>query len=88
MNDQPKIHVRDLSMSFPSGNDGSVIRVLENIDLEVAVGEFVCLVGQSGCGKSTLLNLVAGFLKPTSGQALIDGRPRKRQFRADAPRQG
>jgi NitT/TauT family transport system ATP-binding protein len=75
MSDPPKIRVRDLSMSFPSGADGSVIRVLENIDLDVAAGEFVCLVGQSGCGKSTLLNLVAGFLKPTSGQALIDGAP-------------
>jgi NitT/TauT family transport system ATP-binding protein len=75
MSDHPKIQVRDLSMSFPSGADGSAIRVLENIDLDVVAGEFVCLVGQSGCGKSTLLNLVAGFLKPTSGEALIDGAP-------------
>src|SRR3990172_113103 len=74
MNQHLKIHVRDLSMSFP-GTNGAVIRVLENIDLEVATGEFVCIVGQSGCGKSTLLNVVGGFLKPTSGESLIDGDP-------------
>ena len=75
MTQPAKIHVRDLSISFPGGTNGSAIRVLQNIDLEVAAGEFVCLVGQSGCGKSTLLNIVGGFLKPTSGDALIDGTP-------------
>jgi ABC-type nitrate/sulfonate/bicarbonate transport system ATPase subunit/flavin-dependent dehydrogenase len=47
--------------------------VLENIDLEVEDGEFVCIVGPSGCGKSTLLNIVGGFLKATRGEVLIDG---------------
>jgi nitrate ABC transporter ATP-binding subunit len=42
--------------------------VLENISLDVAEGEFVCIIGHSGCGKSTLLNMVAGFTKPTSGE--------------------
>ena len=46
---------------------------LNDIDLEVASGEFVCIVGTSGCGKSTLLNLVAGLEKPSSGQVLLDG---------------
>ena len=41
--------------------------VLEGVDLTVAPGEFVCLLGASGCGKSTLLNLVAGLLEPTAG---------------------
>ena len=49
--------------------------VLENINLEVAQGEFVCVIGHSGCGKSTLLNMVSGFATPTSGQVLLEGKP-------------
>ena len=47
--------------------------MLEDIDLGVAAGEFVCILGPSGCGKSTLLNIVAGFLKPANGNVTIDG---------------
>jgi len=50
-----------------------VVRVLEDIDLDVRSGEFVCILGPSGCGKSTLLNIVAGFLAPTAGKVSIDG---------------
>jgi NitT/TauT family transport system ATP-binding protein len=75
MMQQPKIHIRDLSMGFPGPTGGAATDVLDHIDLEVAAGEFVCIVGQSGCGKSTLLNIIGGFLKPTSGQTLIDGAP-------------
>jgi NitT/TauT family transport system ATP-binding protein len=71
----PAISIRDLSMSFPGKRAGEEIRVLDKIDAEVARGEFVCLVGPSGCGKSTLLNIVAGFLEPTSGEVLVEGKP-------------
>lgn len=55
-------------------NFGST-RVLEDINLSVAEGEFVCLLGPSGCGKSTLLNIVGGFLEPAAGTVTIDGEP-------------
>ncbi|HEX4326966.1 MAG TPA: ABC transporter ATP-binding protein [Burkholderiales bacterium] len=50
-------------------NDGDFV-ALRDIDLDIARGEFVSLIGHSGCGKSTLLNLVAGLTHPTSGSLL------------------
>ncbi len=48
-------------------------RVLEDINLSVRQGEFICILGPSGCGKSTLLNIVGGFAQPTEGEVAIDG---------------
>jgi ABC-type nitrate/sulfonate/bicarbonate transport system ATPase subunit len=67
--------IRDLWMSFPGKEAGQQIHVLERMNLEVARGEFVCIVGPSGCGKSTLLNIVGGFLIQTRGEALVEGQP-------------
>jgi ABC-type nitrate/sulfonate/bicarbonate transport system ATPase subunit len=53
--------------------DGKSTHVLNDINLEVGDGEFVCLLGPSGCGKSTLLNAMAGFLSPTSGEIKVGG---------------
>jgi NitT/TauT family transport system ATP-binding protein len=49
------------------GRGGDAVTALDGVDLAVAPGEFVCLVGASGCGKTTLLNLVAGLDQPTIG---------------------
>jgi NitT/TauT family transport system ATP-binding protein len=54
---------------------GSFTPALQNIDLEIEQGEFVCIVGPSGCGKSTLLHLIAGLDRPTSGEITVDGAP-------------
>jgi NitT/TauT family transport system ATP-binding protein len=65
-----KLRMEHVSMVF--GRDGKSVPVLDDIDLDVSDGEFICLVGPSGCGKSTLLNLMGGFLFPTSGAITID----------------
>src|SRR5216117_1811844 len=49
------------------GPTGRAVLALDGVDLTVAPGEFVCLLGASGCGKSTLLNLVAGLDRPSAG---------------------
>ncbi|HEX4772613.1 MAG TPA: ABC transporter ATP-binding protein [Bryobacteraceae bacterium] len=65
-----KLRAEHVNMGFDSG--GENISVLEDINLEVATGEFLCLVGPSGCGKSTLLSIMAGFLPPIRGTVTID----------------
>ncbi len=49
--------------------------VLENVNLAVSEGEFICIIGHSGCGKSTLLNMVAGFLQPSAGEVRLRNQP-------------
>jgi NitT/TauT family transport system ATP-binding protein len=66
-----KLRAEHIYMSFT--RDGVNLPVLEDINLEVGKGEFLCLLGPSGCGKSTLLSTIAGFLSPTSGEVKIDG---------------
>jgi len=70
----PLISVRSLSKSF-AGPGGRPQPVLEGIDIDVAEGEFVALLGRSGSGKSTLLRCIAGLIAPTSGEVLFRGRP-------------
>jgi NitT/TauT family transport system ATP-binding protein len=66
-----KLQVDSLNVVFT--RDGKTTPVLQDINLDVSGGEFVCVVGPSGCGKSTLLNVMGGFLSPTSGAVKIDG---------------
>jgi len=61
----PAIRICEVSQTYHGGE--SAIQALDRVSLDVAVGEFVCLLGASGCGKSTLLNLIVGLYQVTSG---------------------
>jgi NitT/TauT family transport system ATP-binding protein len=65
--------VRLTGVSKVFGRGSSAVQALDQVSLEVAPGEFTCLIGASGCGKSTLLALVAGLEQPTSGEVSTGG---------------
>jgi len=70
-----KAHLVIDNVSKVFDSDGRSMVALQDIDLEIPRGQFVCLLGPSGCGKSTLLNAIAGFAPPTSGRIVADGVP-------------
>jgi bicarbonate transport system ATP-binding protein len=72
----PLLSFQKMGLAYPTPK--GPYPVLENINLEIESGEFICVIGHSGCGKSTLLNTVSGFAKPTSGQVLLHGQPIQR----------
>ncbi len=72
MSSNPRIELRKLTKVFNSG--GADLRVLTEVDLQIAAEESVAILGPSGSGKSTLLALIAGLDKPTSGEILVDGK--------------
>lgn len=65
--------IKDVSKVYPTPK--GPYTVLENVNLTIAEGEFICLIGHSGCGKSTLLNMVSGFNQPTAGEVKLQGKP-------------
>src|SRR5262245_59515667 len=67
------ITFRNVCKDFPR-QDGQRLRVLENVNCEIADGTFTSVLGLSGCGKSTILNLIAGLERPASGEVIIEGR--------------
>jgi len=59
------VEIKDLDLNF------GAVKVLKQLNLDIAEGEFLVLLGSSGCGKSTLLNCIAGLLDVTDGQIFI-----------------
>jgi NitT/TauT family transport system ATP-binding protein len=70
----PKLSLRGVSKTYRQAS-GEEVSALVDVALDVAPGEFLCVIGPSGCGKSTLLNLIAGLDRPDDGEVLMDGRP-------------
>ncbi|WP_119697786.1 ABC transporter ATP-binding protein [Microbacterium halotolerans] len=68
----PRLAIRGLSRDFHTRN--GVVHAVQGIDLSIAHGEFVALIGRSGCGKTTLLRMIGGLLPPTDGSIEVDGR--------------
>ncbi len=77
-----KVEIKDVDMIF-YGIKGET-EALKAVNLTVKEKEFVTIVGPSGCGKSTLLSLIAGLIKPTRGQVLLDSE----QVNAPSPKIG
>ncbi len=79
---EPLLEVRDLSMHFPlrgglarrlRGQPSAVLRAVDGVDLQLARGEALGLVGESGCGKSTLGRCIVGLYTPTAGEIRYEG---------------
>ena len=68
------LEAQALSKTYVGGDGGKIV-VLDAVDLQIARGEMVAIIGASGAGKSTLLHLLGALDRPTSGRILIDGRP-------------
>jgi NitT/TauT family transport system ATP-binding protein len=68
------IEVRGLDKIYQSRREGEV-HALQDINVRIRAGEFICVVGPSGCGKSTLLKILAGIVPHSRGEVLIDGAP-------------
>jgi taurine transport system ATP-binding protein len=69
----PTLSIRDLTVNYAV--KGGTLQALAPVNLEMHDGDFVVALGASGCGKTTLLNVIAGFLPPSSGEVLLDGKP-------------
>jgi NitT/TauT family transport system ATP-binding protein len=69
-----EIVLRNVTVRYPMGKEGRKT-VLAGLNLEIAAGEFVSVLGETGCGKSTLLRLILGQEFPTEGTIAVDGKP-------------
>jgi ABC-type nitrate/sulfonate/bicarbonate transport system ATPase subunit len=69
MSNKPKVQISGVSKRFTAETIA-----LDRIDLDLAENSFTCLLGPSGCGKSTLLGMIAGFVTPSTGEVLVNGR--------------
>ena len=68
-----RIRFDHVSVDFPGAT--GPMRVVDDVSFEIRNGDFVSIIGPSGCGKTTMMSMLAGFVKPASGNVLLDGKP-------------
>jgi peptide/nickel transport system ATP-binding protein len=71
----PALEARDLGVTFPPRHGHGAARAVDGVNLALARGEVLALIGESGCGKSTLARALVGLVEPTRGEIRYDGRP-------------
>lgn len=67
------VTLKDINLRY--SGEKEKVEALQDINLNIREGEFICVLGPSGCGKSTLLKIIAGFLQPSEGEAKMDDEP-------------
>lgn len=67
--------INNVSLVFPGSTPGEEVHALDDINFRIDNDDFVVALGASGCGKTSLLNLLAGFIQPSEGQVLLNGKP-------------
>ena len=75
LTDKPVIQLHDIQLTY--GAKKTARTVLENLNLNIQDGEFVCVLGPSGCGKTSLLKMIAGYERSSAGNILIDEQPHR-----------
>lgn len=75
MDPSPPVRIAFQGVTVDFDTAQGPMRVIDDVSLEIREGEFVSVIGPSGCGKTTLMNIVGGFVRPTHGAVLLDGRP-------------
>jgi NitT/TauT family transport system ATP-binding protein len=68
-----RVRFEGVSLEFPTSR--GMLRVVDDVTYDIREGEFVAVIGPSGCGKTTMMNMLAGFITPTRGRVLLDGKP-------------
>jgi NitT/TauT family transport system ATP-binding protein len=68
-----RVRFDHVSVEFPT--PGGPLTVVDDVSFDIRNGEFVSIIGPSGCGKTTMMSMLAGFVKPTAGEVLLDGAP-------------